>query len=223
MSVRRQHARRGPAPVWALVALATPLALTAPAALSACGGDDDDGAAPGGAQGATPPVVDEIAVIYQGGPTDETLRSVIGVPPLADDARAATLAAPAAGATMSAATPPTFQWAAAQALAPASPASRSPWARLVSALGEPAAHAHGKPYSGVAYLLSIASASGTPLLTVLTAETSFTPDAAEWATVSAGGDDLRVYLLTARCEQNAVVAGGPWAPSAGAVALRLGP
>ncbi|HEU4406179.1 MAG TPA: hypothetical protein VFS43_13020 [Polyangiaceae bacterium] len=222
MFIRTKAAARGP--LLAAVALSLPLSLVAPSLLSACGGDDDDdgGAAGSGAEGQAPPVVAESAVVFQGGPTDETLRAMVGVPPRADDARAAALVAPAAGETMSAATPPTFRWAAPTARAPGAEGA-SLWARARAALGERQAHAHGTPYSGVAYLLSIASPSGTALLTTLTSETSFTPDAAAWAAVAGAGGEVRVYLLTARCEQNAVVGGGPFAPAAGPVALRVGP
>lgn len=220
MFVRKKAGRR---PLWALVALSLPLSLVGPAAISACGGDDDDddraGPVPGGQ---ATPVVDERAVIFRGGPTDETFRSMVGVPAQADATRASTLIAPAAGETMSAATPPTFQWTALQALGPA-PAGPSLWGGVRAALGERAAYAHGTPYSGVAYLLSIVSASGTPLLTTVTSETSFTPGAPDWATVVEAGGEVQIYLLTARCEQNAVVGGGPWVPAAGPVTLRLGP
>jgi hypothetical protein len=199
-------------------AFVAPLALAA--ALAACGDDDDDhggAAAPGGGT----PAVGAASAIYVGGTNDEAYRAIVGVPAVAD-ARAASLAAPAAGATTSAASPPTFSWPAAQVIAPR-PAGRSLWALAWEALVERPAHAHGRPYSGLAYLLSVTSAAGEPLLTALTPETSFTPDAASWSAVAGAGGEVRVWLLTARVEENAVVGGGPWAPPSGALALLLGP
>lgn len=203
-----------------------PLSLVAPAALSACGGDDDDddggGQAGTGVQGETPPIVEEESVVYQGSITDEALRSMLGVPPQVDETHAAALVSPAAGATMSAAMPPTFTWSAPQAMAPAQ-ARPSMWARARAAIAEPQALAHGTPYSGAAYLLSIVSSSGTPLMTAITPETSFTPTAATWEPVANAGGDVRVYLLTARYEQNAVVGGGPFTRAAGPMTMTVGP
>jgi hypothetical protein len=197
--------------------------LLAAMALSAGCGDDDDtnnASRPGDAQ--APPVVSAEAVEYFGGITDETFRAMVGVPPVVDDARAATFVAPAAGATMSAASPPTFAWATPVASAPAA-AGRSLWARAWELIEKPA-YAHGKPYDGAAYLLSIVSASGEPLLTALTPQTSYVPDADTWAALaSAAGGDVRVFLVTARCEQNTVADGGPWEASSGPITLRLGP
>ncbi|HEU4535265.1 MAG TPA: hypothetical protein VFS00_14150 [Polyangiaceae bacterium] len=207
-----------------LTALAAAPLLAALALSAACGGDDDDGGNPPrtGLETQAPPVVDDQAVEYFGGITDEALRSIVGVPPVVDDARAAALVAPAAGATMSAATVPTFTWAAQPAGAAAS-AARLPSAFALGAPRQAPALPHGKPYDGAAYLLSIVTTAGEPLLTALTPQTSYTPDADTWAALVATGGEVNVYLLTARCEQNAVADGGPWAPSSGPIALRLGP
>lgn len=195
------------------------IALALSLAPAACGDDD---ATPSDAGGATQtPPVDSEAVIYVGGPTDETYRNVAGLPPVVD-ARAASFTAPAAGQALRADTPPAFAWQAVQAAA-ARPARPSLWARAWEALVERPAYAHGMPYTGVAYLLSVRSASGTPLLTTLTTETSFTPEPAAWSAAASAGGDVSVTLVSSRFEQNAVVGGGPWAPPSGPLTLSIAP
>jgi hypothetical protein len=126
--------------------------------------------------------------------------------------------APAAGATLSVATPPTFTFSAMAIAAGAAgtetagrrlaracavrPAARaaSVWRRLASELTPiRRAEAHCPPVSGQKYLLRLATASGDPVYSATLSVTSFTPDQAVWSRKLAGrqGQTLKVTLVRA--------------------------
>ena len=111
------------------------------------------------------------------------------------------LTAPAAGATLSAATPPTFTFTAttvatASANQGATMACRAPagakrkrvsrFGRVISAIRselvlERTAEAHCPATSGDKYLLRLQTSSGDPVFTAMLSVTTYTPDAAKWS------------------------------------------
>jgi hypothetical protein len=142
------------------------------------------------------------------------------------------LTLPAAGATLSAASPPTFSitamtTAAAQAGATtgATMACRAPAAttkrkrptrfgRIVSAIKselvlERTALAHCPATSGDKYLLRLQTSSGDPVFTAMLSVTTYTPDAAKWAqkVSSREGQTLTVTLMRATFSGQAIAAG----------------
>ncbi len=188
----------------------------------ACGGDDDDGAAgSAGSAGSGPVNLD--AVVYEGGVTDEAVASMLGVSSQTDDGKAPRVTAPTDGAVIPAGEAFTFTWPASTArldvpaswpgLAPSLPAAP----RLPAWLGpERSAHAHGEPYTGVAYLLTFGTASKPDLLRVATSQTSYTPGAPAWQTLAGAGEAITLTLTVARLEANLLVAaGGPFSSSSG--------
>ncbi len=133
----------------------------------------------------------------------------------ANDARAASLTAPAEGQAVPAATPFTFAWS-----APTASLRRRPMTvgdelrRLLDPL--PEAHAHCDPFTGRAYELRIKVGS-TVLLRRQQSATSWTPTAAEWAylTGAIGSQTAELTLYTASLVSNQVSSGtGPFYASA---------
>ena len=139
------------------------------------------------------------------------------------------LTLPAAGATLSAATPPTFSitattTAAATATRAATMACRAPAAakrkrpgrfgRIVSAIKselvlERTAEAHCAATSGDKYLLRLQTSSGDAVFTAMLSVTTYTPDAAKWAQKMASrqGQTLTVTLMRATFSGQAIAAG----------------
>jgi hypothetical protein len=110
---------------------------------------------------------------------------------MVDDAEAATLTAPASGATLSGDTPPTFTWA-----LPAQ--TRTP--------------RHGVA-NGTFYWLRFTGAGISGQVDVLAvAVLTWTPTAEDWARISAG-TEVTVRLVTAIVD-DALVVEGPWRPTA---------
>jgi hypothetical protein len=108
-----------------------------------------------------------------------------------DEGQAAQLTAPAAGATLSAGTPPTFTFTDGGVGADAGrsrpggmvcPPRRSRWARLWDALSfEGTAWAHCPAVTGTLYLVQVTEEGGQdPAWASLASVTSFTPTAATW-------------------------------------------
>jgi hypothetical protein len=143
------------------------------------------------------------------------------------------LTLPAAGATLSAATPPTFSISAtttaaatapAQATTGATMACRAPAAakrkrpsrfgRVVNAIKselvlERTALAHCAATSGDKYLLRLQTSSGDAVFTAMLSVTTYTPDAAKWAQKmsSRQGQTLTVTLMRATFSGQAIAAG----------------
>jgi hypothetical protein len=142
-----------------------------------------------------------------------------------------TLMLPAAGATLSAAAPPTFSFtgttttAAEVKSAPTTTmACRAPGAtrrkrasrfgRVMSAIKselvlERTAEAHCAATSGDKYLLRLQTSSGDPVFTAMLSVTTYTPDAEKWAQKlsSREGQTLTLTLMRATFSGEAIAAG----------------
>jgi hypothetical protein len=166
----------------------------------------DDGSPEETKAGAGPGVnVDDLR--YEGGVTDEAAQSILGVTATVDDSKTPLPSAPTEGALLPSTPPFTFSWNASSARRPQLP----PW------LGpERSAHAHGTPYTGVAYILTFRTETNPRVLRVATSKTSYTPDEAAWNDLKAAGAPLSLTLTVARTESNLiVVGGGPYTSSKG--------
>lgn len=175
--------------------------------------DHDDGHAHAGAAGAAAGA----STLYEGGVTDESLDSIKGVAAKVDDARAAAITAPGEGQTLAASTPFTFTWSGGLSRAPSAPSSPaappSRWVELRKLLTPiNVAHAHGTPYSGVAYLLTLSTSSGA-VVEVHTSKTTYTPDQATWSLLSGAGSPITAQLVTARLQNNLLSGDGPFLSS----------
>ena len=139
------------------------------------------------------------------------------------------LTLPAAGATLSIATPPTFSFTATTTTA-AAPAARgetmacrapaakrkrvSRFGRVMSAIKselvlERTAEAHCPATSGDKYMLRLETSSGDPVFTAMLSVTTYTPDAAKWSAKLAGkqGQTLTLTLMRATFSGEAIAAG----------------
>jgi hypothetical protein len=73
------------------------------------------------------------------------------------------------------------------------------------------AHAHGTPFSGFGYFLTLDGADGTSVLRVFTDTTSYTPDAPAWAAFADAAQPLTLSVVTAIFEENEIPDGaGPY-------------
>jgi hypothetical protein len=74
-----------------------------------------------------------------------------------------------------------------------------------------AAHAHGVPYSGTAYLLEVRNKDGATVLEVFTDQLGYEPTEAEKSWLQAAPGPLRLEIISAYFEQNEVTLdGGPF-------------
>jgi hypothetical protein len=146
-----------------------------------------------------------------GGPTDEALASVLARKPYAGSPKAAAWIVPIDGARLARATPTTLAWSPTSATLLPRP-SGAPRHRAPFPWGpERLAHAHNAPYSGVAYLLEISTATERGVFRLFTAQTSFTPDAALWERLAAAPGPITLELRTARFTDNRIDPdGGPF-------------
>ena len=169
-----------------------PLALSLLlAATPGCGDDhgheDEGGHGHGGDTSSSTAGGELDGVIYEGAATDEALIELLAATPVDDATQAAGFTAPAEGSALDPAAPPTFTWEAG------------------------AVPRHGDPVNGRAYLVVFATATDPEVLRVFTTETSYTPDAAAWSTVTGAGAAVTVTITSAIFEQNRVAqGGGPW-------------
>lgn len=157
--------------------------------------------------------IDIEALVYEGEVTDEAAQSALGVAATVNDSKASVLSAPTEGQALPGATPFTFTWNAATA-------QRT---RLPSWLGpERSAHAHGDPFTGVAYVLTF-TAGGAFVAGVATDKTSYTPDEAAWGKLKAAGGPIVATLTVARMENNLVATGGGPYTSGKSVSFSVAP
>jgi hypothetical protein len=86
------------------------------------------------------------------------------------------------------------------------------WHDLVGLIGPiKEAHAHGTPFNGLAYFLTITDADGASALRIFTHEISYTPTAEEWASLADVPQPLELSIISAIFEENEIVSGsGPW-------------
>ena len=79
---------------------------------------------------------------------------------------------------------------------------------LAELLGPPrAAHAHGDPFNGYGYFMTVKSSADPKICRVFTGATSFTPSSEVWSKVSAAGE-VTVELVGAVFEDNRIPSGG---------------
>jgi hypothetical protein len=74
--------------------------------------------------------------------------------------------------------------------------------------GERSAHAHGAPFTGIAYFVVFSTPSNPKLLRVATKNTTYTPDAAAWKALTDAKETITVIIDAARIEGNLLVDGG---------------
>ena len=162
------------------------------------------------AAGGTAPAARDLGdVVYQGGASDEALASVVGAPPVVDNSRAPVVSEPGLdGQAYEAAFVPSFAWRAVVVGASTPSFFRDVRDALEDGLGVRSASAHGEGNFGNVYLVTFASAIEPKLLRVFTTKTTYTPTAAEWATLRASGPGLSVSVTGAFVENDVVVRGG---------------
>lgn len=145
--------------------------------------------------------------------SDEALASLIDAGALSDPTKARTFDAPAANATLGA-TPFAFAWRApgTSAATPGAPAKATARFDLGPALGLRDAWAHGPAVHGKAYLLTVSSPTNPKLFRVFTTKTTFTPAAAAWASIVAGGGSRTATVTMGIFDDSNLAAdGGPFA------------
>jgi hypothetical protein len=154
--------------------------------------------------------------------TDESLRAILDKETAgevqAKEAEAATLMSPTSGATLSAATPPTFVLAAPMArLVPAPPSlpprppRRPLWRRTLtwlSPVGTAWAHCPGVTGDNFLFRLTVGGDPG-PVYTAITSVTSFTPRAEAWKRALDGraGKTVTVTVIRAGLTGGRVTSG----------------
>ena len=174
-------------------------------------------------------------VVYEGGTTDEALVAFVAAldqgAPQPDTTQAPLLTSPMAGelpatpiptfsfqlgSSASAATPrdvrvvlrSTPDWGDALQLLGARARQSALVGPLAELLGPPrAARAHGDPFNGYGYFMTIKSSADPKLCRVFTGATSFTPSSEVWSKISAAGE-VTVELVGAAFENNRIPSGG---------------
>lgn len=155
------------------------------------------------------PTVAEDGTLYEGGTNDEALAALREAS-AKDEATGPALTAPAPNAALPATPAPTFTWSAGATALRARPSTPAPFLAPAPFGAIRAAHAHGAPVNGRAYLLVLAGPTGTELAKVFTTQTSYTPDAATWERVRAGGATFTARVTGASFDNNLLVqSGGP--------------
>jgi hypothetical protein len=125
------------------------------------------------------------------------------------DTRAAALTAPADGAVLPAATPPTFTWSIPAPLRHGIDTGTFVWLRFTGA--------------GLAAPVDVISVTPTTAPDGGTADcAAYTPSAADWAVIAAATGPVTVEITTAKEDQN-VVTQGPFRPSASTITFTVGP
>ncbi|MFT3776502.1 MAG: hypothetical protein QM820_65005 [Minicystis sp.] len=160
-------------------------------------------------------------VVYDGEANDEALLALLANKATATDTKGAVFDAPAAGASLPAATTAKFRWHVAAATSAVDPAERSqpqragrPLQRMAQAwdLFGPmrAAHAHGDPVNGEAHFL-VFSAASKPILGVFTTNLEYTPSIDDWALLAGAAQPIEVTVLSGVFAEGALTAeGGPF-------------
>lgn len=145
--------------------------------------------------------------IFAGTATDEGLSTFDAAPATTDATKAPALTAPQAGAKVPAATPVAFTWKATPTALLPRTAPRYEGSSPLSPMR--AAHAHGNPMNGKAYLLTLRS-GGSVVARVFTTNTTFTPDDATWTKLKTA-KAIEATLASASFDNNNLVPGsGPF-------------
>jgi hypothetical protein len=178
-------------------------------------------------------------VVLEGTVTDEAYDAMDvalgGGAPQDDASKAATLDAPADGASLPRATAPTFSWHFGAGMTERAPlpghidqrwsfgpayqstkAAGIDWAAPLRMLLSPvcAAHAHGDPFNGTGTFLVFSTDTTPNLVRVFTSNTTYTPSAEAWGKMTSAGKPITLKLVSAIFESNRVAQdGGPFAGS----------
>jgi hypothetical protein len=161
-------------------------------------------------------------VVYVGRTTDEALEYLLDRMPKDSEAQRLVIDSPAADATLSKDEPSLISYhnavtgqlegrpARSRYLAPSwSLRARTDLANLFGPVR--AAHAHGTPFSGLAYFLEVNDADGNHGLRVFTDEGNYMPESEAWSALAGLSQPLRLTIISAIFEENEVPAGnGPY-------------
>lgn len=207
--------RRPSLPVTAVLVLGASVALYA---FPACSDGDPaaTGGGTGGAGGEGGEVIEGLEdVVYEGGATDEALESMLAAEPVTGSDEAPSLTSPGDGTKLDpAGDPPTFEWKNGPiALRDGAGAPAHPFFDGLREFVGPmrAAHAHGAPVNGNAYLLVIGTPSNDHFVRVFTTKTSWTPDAATWEKIGTATEPMNVWVMRGIFDENELAAdGGPY-------------
>jgi hypothetical protein len=188
-----------------------------PLLLLACSNKDDAAPEPSESDGP----VDISDVVYVGGTTDEALLRMLDSKIKDDVTQYVSVEAPDLNEALAADTPATFEFHLAseakhlgtpRALPVQPPAWQRAAREVLKLLGPPrVAYAHGTPYNGTAYFLTISDADAKAQLRVFTNKASYTPDAAAWESLTNAAQPLTLEISSAFFDDNDVTAdGGPF-------------
>lgn len=156
--------------------------------------------------------------VFAGTANDEGLDAFDAATPTNDAAKAPALTAPQAGAKVPGATPIAFTWKATPTALRMRGAPRYEGSSPFGAMR--AAHAHGDPMNGKAYLLTLRS-GGNVVARAFTTNTTYTPDDATWTKLKTA-KSIEATLASASYDNNNIVQGsGPFV--APAVAFTIEP
>lgn len=155
---------------------------------------------------------------YEGGTQDEAFRAMVDAESsiAKGDERAVTVVSPADGQTFAVGTmPPTFTWSSpirsAEVRTRVSPPRRNLWDRIRGWVISDA-YAHGEPYTGDLYDLSVSIPGESCPVRVLTGNVSWTPSVEVWERIVAAPGERVVSIVSAYMRDNRVTE-GPYAPA----------
>jgi hypothetical protein len=161
-------------------------------------------------------------VVYVGRTTDEALASMLDRNVKDSEAQRLVIDSPVADAVLSKDEPAliSYRSAISGSLSPREPTPghyvAPHWTKraltdLVNLVGPVrSAHAHGTPFSGLAYFLEVDDADGNHVLRVFTDQASYQPESVTWAALPDFSQPLTLTIVSAIFENNAVVTdGGP--------------
>jgi hypothetical protein len=171
----------------------------------------------GGACKGTAPPPDLTGVVFQGSADGPALDALLEAAAQPSTENAPIIDFPPDGTILQASPVPRFAWhlpgtmavrPAPLQLLPAPPSPRSP-AWLRDLLGpERAAHAGEEALTGVGYFLRFGDANTSQLFRVFTTETTYTPDASAWATISSAGIWTMLTVEAANFAGDEITPGG---------------
>jgi hypothetical protein len=86
------------------------------------------------------------------------------------------------------------------------------WSDILGLIGPiKAAQAHGTPFNGLGYFITITDADGGDALRIFTHEVSYATTAEEWAALAEVPQPLELSIISAIFEENEILSGdGPW-------------
>lgn len=155
--------------------------------------------------------------LYEGGTQDEAFRAMVDAErsTARGDERAVTVVSPADGQSFPVGSvPPTFTWSSpirsADARFRVSPPRRNLWDRI-RGLVIADAYAHGEPYTGDLYDVSISIPGESCPVRVLTGNVSWTPSEEVWERIASAPGERVLSIVSAYLRDNRVTE-GPFAP-----------